>query len=157
MLLGIARLDELTVRRRRPLGAWPDRHDVRLDELVGVTREPRSAPNEDHDVLADALDVGERVRGEDHRQSVVGDDAHELLEQRETRDGIEVRHRLIEQQELRAFAEGEAERDLRTLAGRQRADLARHREAEPRDACEDVRRIPRLVKTPTELERLRHG
>src|SRR5436190_23210738 len=60
-------------------------------------------------VLADALDVRERVRGEDHRQAVVGDDAHELLQQRETRDGIEVRHRLIEQQELRAFAEGKAE------------------------------------------------
>jgi hypothetical protein len=78
------------------LGATRATHENMLaNQRVGIAGDPYASTDEDHDVLADALDVGEDVRREDHARSVLRDDAHELFEELEARDGIEIRHGLV--------------------------------------------------------------
>jgi hypothetical protein len=69
----------------------------------------------------------ESVRRKDDGQAVLGDHAHELLEQREARDGIEIRHGLVEQNQLGTLSERDAGRDVRALAGGEGADPPRQR------------------------------
>lgn len=107
-------------------------------------------------MLADTLHVGEGVRRENNGQAVLGDHAHQLLEQREARDGIEIRHRLVEEHQLGTLAERKAGRDVRALTAGQRSDLARQGQSEPLYAGERIRRVPPLVQAASELQRLGH-
>ena len=73
-------------------------------------------------MVADPVEVGEQVRGEHHGHPVLGRVLHEHLQELAAGQRIEVGHRLVEQQQVRALAEGERERDLGPLPARERAD-----------------------------------
>jgi len=59
---------------------------------------------------------------------------HQVLEELTTSEGIEAGDRLVEQEELRALADGEREGQLRSLAARQRPGLLLPVQPEPGDA-----------------------
>lgn len=144
-------------RFARSVEARADDEDVLADELLGVPGQADPAVDEDHQVVADPLDVGERVRREHDGDAFGGDRAHQLLEQLEPGDRVEVRDRLIEQQQLRPLPERERERDLGPLAGGERPDPAVEGDPEAPEARGRVGRIPARVEPPSRLEHLAGG
>src|SRR5438034_9278009 len=91
LTVGVTDLDDLAVGWVLSGATGAADENVRAHQLVGIAGDAHASVYQDHDVLADALDVGEDVRREDHARAVFGHDAHELLEQLEASDRIEVR------------------------------------------------------------------
>ena len=88
-------------------------------DLVDLAGKSYAPARQDHDVLADTIDVSERVGRHDQGRTGRGDRRHELLEHVHARKRIEIRHRLVEQQQLRPLADRDRERNLRALARRE--------------------------------------
>ena len=64
----------------------------------------------------DPFQVGGDVGGEEHGAHAVGDGLEHGLQKPPPGDGIEARHRFVEDQHLRPVAEGEHEGELLLLA-----------------------------------------
>ncbi len=77
--------------------------------------------DEDDQVVTDPLEVGDEMRGEHHADPVFGDDLHEHLEELAPGQGIQAGHRLVEQEELGSFGDGQREGELGPLATGQRS------------------------------------
>src|SRR5205814_9805531 len=142
LTVGVTDLDDLAVGWVLSGATRAADENVRANQLVGIAGDPNASADEDDDVLADALDVGEDVRREDHARAVFGHDAHELLEKLEAGDRIEIRDRLVEKEHLRPLAEGQRERHLRALAGRKSPHLPVERQLEVLHACEGGGMVP---------------
>ena len=84
---------------------------MRVEQLLDVALEADAARGQQHDVVADALDVGDDVRGDDDGGRRLGDAVHQQLEQFSAGERVEARERLVEQDELRPLAEHERERE----------------------------------------------
>ena len=82
-------------------------------------------------MVADALEVGDDVRREDHGQAGLADGLHERVEELAPGQRVERGHRLVEQQQLRALGQRDGQRDLRALAAREPADRVIERQVEP--------------------------
>ena len=102
--------------------ARADEHPVAGQELLGAPRQPNRAAIEQDQVVADALEVGDQMRGEEHRQAGVRDLCHQHLEELPSRQRVEVCDRLIQHQQVWALAQRHRERDLRLLAAGELAD-----------------------------------
>nr|BFF25827.1 hypothetical protein GCM10025732_37920 [Glycomyces mayteni] len=89
-------------------------------EVVDLPRDLDAGLGEDDEVVAHALDVGDEVGGEDHRDLHVGDELHEGLEERAARERVEGGDGLVEDEQLGAFGGGEGERELGPLAPERR-------------------------------------
>ena len=154
LTVGVTDLDDLAVGWVLSGATGAADENVRAHQLVGIAGDAHASVYQDHDVLADALDVGEDVRREDHARAVFGHDAHELLEQLEASDRIEVRDWLVEKQHLGPLAERERKRHLGALSGRKRPDRTVERQAEVLDTCERVGVVPSRIEPASDLERL---
>ena len=113
---------------------------VRLEQRLDVALETDGAAGEQDDVVADALDVGDHVRRDDDGRAGLGDAVHQQLEQLAAGERVEAREGLVQQHELRPLAEHERQREARTFALRERADLRARG-----DACQQIdggRRCP---------------
>ena len=116
------------------IGARPGEQPVAGDDLVDRAGELDPRLREDDEVIADPLEVGDDVRGEDHRHAGLGDGLHHRLQELAAGERVERGDRLVEQEQLRPLGERERERDLRLLAARELPDLLAERQAELLDA-----------------------
>jgi hypothetical protein len=86
----VAGLDHLVhARDGLRVVAQPGQEPVARDDLLEWAGELRAGPREDHEVIADALQVGDDVRGEDHGQRTVGNRLHQDLHELAARERIE--------------------------------------------------------------------
>ena len=156
--LGVALPDHLVhAGNGRRIGAWPGQQPVRREHLVDRAGELDPRLREDHEVIADPFEVGDDVRGEDHRHAGVGDDLHHRLQELPPRERVERGDGLVEQQELRPLRERERERHLGLLPAGELSDLLAGREAEQLDAPDGDLLVPARIELATELQRLADG
>lgn len=64
--------DPLVTGQRGRVPPGPDEPPVLLHEVVRVAGQPDPAADDHHEVVADLLEVGDEVRGEDDAQPVLG-------------------------------------------------------------------------------------
>ena len=85
----------------------------------------------EHDkVVADALEFADDVGGEHDGDAVVGDSAHEHLQELMSGQWVEAGQRLVQDEQVGSLGQGEGKGHLGLLAARQRAGLAVKRYAE---------------------------
>lgn len=82
--------------------------------------------DQDDEVVADAFEIGDKVRRQQDAHAVLGHGPHERLQELPPGEGIETGDRLVEYEELRALGNRQGERELRPLAARQDARFLRH-------------------------------
>ena len=100
------------------------------DDLVDLPHQLSAPVGKDHEVVADSLEIGDDVGREDDGQPRLGHGLHHRLEEFATRERVERRNRLIEDEQLRALRQGERERDLSLLPAGELADLLSERKVE---------------------------
>ena len=95
-------------RRRLAVVARADQLPVLGDQVFDRADELDLGGVQHDQVVADPFEVGQQVRGEQHRGARVGDAAHQRLEELAPGQGVEARHRLVEQQQPRPFGQRRA-------------------------------------------------
>jgi hypothetical protein len=111
-----------------------------------------------HDeVVAGPLQVAEQVRGQQNRGALLGDPAHERLQELAPGERVQARHRLVQQQQVRPLGEGERERDLRSLAAGQPADAAVQRDAQVAQPVAGQHGVPSPVQPAAHRDVLGRG
>ena len=96
--------------------ARPDQLLVLGEQIIDAAREPHPRGVQHDQVVADPFQVGQQVRGEQHRGAGIGDAAHQGLQELSPRERIQPGDRLVKQQQPRPLRQGEGERDLRSLS-----------------------------------------
>ena len=104
-------------------------------------------------MVADALDVRDDVRRDDDGRPGLGDAVHQQLQELAPGERVEARERLVEQDELRALAEDERQREPCALALRERADLRARGDA--REQFDRGLVVPPRIRAPRVLDRVR--
>ena len=89
---------------------------MRGDELVDRPVDPDPTVGDEHQMVGDPLELGEQVRGQHHRDAVVGHRRHHRGHEVVPGQRIERRGRLVEHQQPRVPGQGEAERQLGLLS-----------------------------------------
>ena len=103
-------------------------HPVACPQLVDVAGDLHP-PGQQHDeVVADALEFGDHVRGEQHRDPVLGAGGEHRGQELASGQRVEVRQGLVQQQQLRPFGEHQGQRDLGPLPAGQRVDARPRRD-----------------------------
>ena len=115
---------------------------VGREECLDVAGDPDLGVDEDDEVVADAFEVGDDVRGEQHADLVLGDGLHQYLEELTSGERVQAGDGLVEDQQLGPFRESERESELRALAAGQLAGLLVRVEAETVDPALGERRRP---------------
>ena len=126
-----------------PLDAWRAERRLRrvavehqvdaaelLPKIVERTGHHRAAAIDDGDVIGDLVHLGDLMRGEEHGHLPVGHMGHERLENLLGHDRVESRGRLVEDEQLRAPAQRQQQRELRAHAARERLNLPVERQFE---------------------------
>ena len=108
---------------RRWVASSSSTSPAELDATVG----------EQDQVVADALEVGDEVRGEHDGDGVLGGELHQALQELAARERVEARDRLVEHEQLGPLGDRERQRELGALAAGERAGALRAVETEPRD------------------------
>jgi hypothetical protein len=119
---------------------------VLRDDVLDGRRELHVRPGKEDQVVADALEVGDDVRREEHGQAAVRDRLHQRLKELAPRERVESRDGLVEDEQLGALRERERERNLGLLPARQRPDLLLERDPQAREPA------PREGVVPTRVE-----
>ena len=97
--LGVALADHLVdARDRGGFRARAGEQAVAGEDLVDRAGELRATAREDDQLIADPLEIGDDVRGEDDRDSGFGHRLQDTGEELPPRQRIERRDRLVEQQ-----------------------------------------------------------
>ena len=81
-------------------------------------------------MVGDLVHFGDLVRGEEHGHLLAGDVRDQRLQDLLGHRRVEARGRLVEDQQLRAAAQRQQQRELGAHAARQRLDLAVRRQLE---------------------------
>ena len=132
-----------------------DQQPVGGKQILDRSVEPHAAMPEQDDALADALDVAQQARGDDDGRAGLGRALHQEPQKVAARQGVEPRQRLVEQEQRGALAEGERQRELRSLARRERRDARlrrRAREQLPRECA-----VPARIRDAREIEHVADG
>ena len=96
-----------------------------------------------HDeVVADPFQVGDQVRGEHDAELVLGDGLHQVLQELPAGERVEAGDRLVEDQQLGPFGDGEGEGELGALAAGQLPGPLGGVQAEPLDPVRGPGRRP---------------
>ena len=123
-------LDHLLARRQaRAVAAWSDQPAVGGEQLVDLAGELDATVGEEDQVVADALEVGDEVRGEHDADRVLGRELHQAAEELPPRERVEAGNGLVEQEQLRPLGDRERQRELRALPARERTGTLRGVEA----------------------------
>ena len=139
--------------RMRPIGRRaPVSSRWRREQLLDRAVEPHVPVAEQHDAVADALDVAQHAGRDDDRRAGLGRALHQQAQELAAREGIEARERLVEQDQRRALAERQREREPRPLARREHGDARLGRRA--REQFGGERLIPARVRRAREVEHL---
>jgi hypothetical protein len=89
------------------------------EEGVEVTGQLHARADQHDQVVADALQVGDQVRGQHDAELVLGDGLHRVLQELPPRERVEAGDRFVEDQQLRALGDAQREGQLGALAARQ--------------------------------------
>ena len=146
LAIGVARLDHLPVRRWphpvAPRGAQPV---VTGQQVVDLAGHLDPGGDEHDEVVADPLEIGDEVRGEDDAHVVLDDDGHEGLEELPAGQRVEAGDRFVEDQQLGPLGDGQGEGQLGPLSTRERARLLPEVEPELLDPLLGERLVPSRV------------
>ena len=124
----------LVGRQRRQVATRTGQPVVTGDQGLDVALHPHLRVDEHDDVVADPLQVGDHVRGEQHADLVVGDGLHQCLQELASGQRVEAGDRLVEDEQLRPLGETQGQGELRPLTAGEPAGLLLRVEAEPVDA-----------------------
>ena len=87
-----------------------------------------------HDqVVADPFQVSDQVRGQHDGQFLLGDGLHQVLQELPPGERIKAGHRLVQDQQLRPFRDGQGQRELGPLPAGQRPGLLAGVQVQPLD------------------------
>lgn len=89
--------------------------EVGGDQVVDVSGELDPGGDQGDQVVADPLQVGDQVRGEDDGGAVLGDVFHEPLEELASGQRVQGGDGFVQDQQFRALGDGERQRDLGPL------------------------------------------
>jgi hypothetical protein len=109
---------------------------------VGVPGDLHVAVGQHHQVVGDPFEFREHVRGEQHRQAVLGHGFHHRSQELVPRQGIQRCERLVEDQEFGPPGQRDRQRDLGLLPDGQLADLAAERDVQRGQPIGGSRLIP---------------
>ena len=153
LTIGVAGPDDVLVgRQRRGLAARPGQPVVRREQLLDVAGDPDLRVDQDDEVVADPLEVGDHVRGEQHADLVLGDRLHQDLQELAAGQRVQARDRLVEDQQLGPLRQPEGQGELGALAAGELAGLLPRVEAEPLDPAPGDRVVPARVEVRTEAQ-----
>ena len=82
------------------------------------------------------------MRGEHHADPLLGDDLHQALQELPAGERVQAGHRLVEQEQLGPFGDGQGEGQLGPLAAGQRPGPLARVEAEPLDPAAGQVAVP---------------
>jgi hypothetical protein len=85
-------------------------------QLLDLAGDADPGGDEHDQVVADALQVGDQVRGQDHAAAVLGDEDHQALQELPPRQGVEAGHGFVEDEQVRSLRDGQGQRQLGALA-----------------------------------------
>ena len=108
--------------------------------------------DQDDDVVADPLEVGDDVRGQQHADLVLGDRLHQHLQELASGQRVEAGDRLVEDQQLGSLREPEGQRELGALAAGELAGLLARVEAEAVDPATGGGVVPARVEVGAEAQ-----
>jgi len=108
---------------------------------------------DEHDqVVADAFQVGDQVRGQDHAGAVFGDIRHQALQELPPGEGVEAGDRFVEDEQVGSFRNGQGQRELRALSAGELPGLLGRVEAELGDPVVGKLLIPTGVGVGAETQ-----
>lgn len=158
MPLAVARVDHREPAvERAGIAAGADQELVALDNRVDVADELHLGRRQDDEVVADALQVGDDVGGEQDGHSALGGGFHEGLEEGAPGQGIERGGGLVQHEQLRSLGERQRQGDLGALATRELANTATQGDAEPREPLLGDGIVPGMVQFAPHREHLGDG
>ena len=102
--------------RRVRVSARPDQAVMRREQLVDLSGDLDAGVDEDDEVVADPLEVGDEMGGENDAHAVLGDDLHQAAQEVAPGDRVEARDRLVEDQQLGPLRDRQRQRQLGSLA-----------------------------------------
>ena len=112
------------------LGGRAGQHAVGGEQVIDLAGHLHPAPRQQDQVVGHPLELGQHVRGQQHRHAVVGrrrqHRGHEVVPGHR----VQHRHRLIQHQQPRPPGQRQGQRELRLLAAGQPAGLPLQRDAE---------------------------
>ncbi len=126
--------------------------EVAGQQVVDVTGDPYPGGDQQDQVVADAFQVGHQMGGEDHARVVLRREAHQRFQELPPGHRVQAGHRLVEQEQLRPFRDGQGERELGALAAREPAGLLPGVQAELGDPLLRHRLVPAGVGAGAEPE-----
>src|SRR5207249_513939 len=103
-------------------------------------------------VVADAFQVGDQVRGQDHAGLLLGDELHQALQKFAAGQWIEAGHRFVEEQQVGPFGHGEGQGELGALAAGELAGLLPRVQVEPPDPVGGQLVVPARVEVGAEAQ-----
>ncbi len=112
------------------LGGRAGQHAVAGEQVVDLAGHLHPAPRQQDEVVGHPLELGEHVRGQQHRHAVVGHRRQHRGHEVVPGERVEHRHRLIEHQQPRPPGQRQGQRELRLLAAGQLAGLPLQRDAQ---------------------------
>jgi hypothetical protein len=112
------------------LGGGAGQHPVTVEQPIDLARQPQLAAGQQDEVIGHPLQLGQRVRGQQHGHAVVGHRrqhrGHEVL----PGQWVEHGQRLVEDEQPWPPGQRHGQRELRLLAAGQLAHLLAQRDAE---------------------------
>ena len=115
-------------------------------------------PGVQHDqVVGDPLQLGQHVRGEDHRQAGLGHRRHEQAQELVPGQRVQAGQWLVQEQQPRPLGQREGQGELGLLAAGQGAHPGPERYPQPPEALGDLGAVPALVQAPGQAQGGRHG
>ena len=100
------------------------------EQVVDLAGDADPGGDQHDQVVADAFQVGDQVRGQDDAGAVVGDERHQALQELAPGERVEAGHRLVEDQQLGPFRDGQGQRELGALPAGELPGLLRRVQAE---------------------------
>ena len=106
-----------------------------LAQLVDIAGDTHTACAQHNQVVADALELRHGMRGVQHGSAGLGTGLKHGAQEFSAGQRIKVRHRLIQQEQLRPLGQDQGESHLSALAARQGADPGPRADAQSPDSC----------------------
>ena len=88
---------------------------MRREQLVDLSGYLHARVHEDDQVVADPLEIGDEMGGENDAHAVLGDDLHQASEEVAPRERVEARDRLVQDQQLGPLRDRQRQRELGSL------------------------------------------
>ena len=125
---------------------------VRGEQPLDVTLDAHLGVDEHDEVVADPLQVGHHVRGEQDAELVLGDRLHQDLQELAAGERVEAGDRFVEDQQLRPLGQTQGEGELGPLAAGELARALGRVETEPLDPGLGDGLVPAGVEVGTQTQ-----